>query len=444
VCNKNCADSAFLYLDRLLTYYLLILNCILERNPSSDADKSNKKTPPSTENENQTRLSNPFRISQSPMKNIDDERKERVSDKDDNVNCFRDMTLSSSSKSSDDALSSKDFSDSSSATNRLKDYPAASKLTSPIPLHPNFSAISAYPNSFLPHLTGSYPMLHPSQLSALSAIMSGNANPYSYLGSAAMNPALLQAVANAGGVPNVSRVHPSTSGANSAFAGAMGRGNYNSLFSNPQSLSAFNAYAHFLPYGAMAAAGGYSSDTSTLPSATGSMDLPGRSLSPMSFANRLYRHSVFSKPTSNVSSTPSIPSLSANGSLTTNPLLGGAFANGAKTRYAPYSLPPQFGFNFKSHMAAFHPTDELRYSAFSRQRKPSGSTSPSSTSTPPPAPRVRTGSISSDSHKSMTTTRQSVSSPQTPTVSNAVQELRNIENMVSGLDHQRHNKVNPV
>ena len=283
-------------------------------------------------------------------------------------------------------------------------------------------------------------MLHPSQISALSVLMSGNGNPYSYLGSSALNPALLQAVANAG-VPNSARVQ-STSGANSAFSSTMGRGNYSSLFNNPQSLSAFNAYAHFLPYGAMAAAAGYSPDSNSLPSATGSLDLPGRSLSPLTFANRLYRHSVLSKSTSNTSSPHSIPSLATSTGLASNPLLSNAFANGAKSRYAPYSLPPHFGFNFKPHMAAFNPNDELRLSAFSRQRKPSGSTSPSSTSTPPPATRVRTGSNSSDSYKSVT--RQSAGSPQTPTVSNAVQELRNIENMVSGLDHQRQNKVTPV
>ena len=362
------------------------------------------------------------------------------------MNCFRDLTLSTSSKSSDDALSSKDFSDEMSPSKRSKECPVTSKLTSPIPFHSNFSGLGPYPNSFMPHLPGGYPFLHPSQINALSAVMNSSGNPYSYLGSA-FNPAILQAVANAGNLPNSSRVPLPNSTASPPFSNTLSSRNYNSsLFNNPQSLSAFNAYAQLFPFGAMAAATGYPPDTSPLSSAIGAMDLPGRPLSPLSIANRFYRQSVRNKSTIDVSSSHPIPSLSTSSSSAANFLLGSAFANGAKSRFAPYSVPPQFGFNFRPHGSAFNPSEDRQHSAFSRQRRVSESTSPSSASTPPPIPRVRTGSNSSDSYKSVT--RISTSSPPIPAVSSAVQELRNIENMVSGLDHQRHcdsrSKVKPV
>ena len=378
-------------------------------------------------------LSHQFDQNQSPNKLGESNTKERTLEKDDNINCFRDMTLSSSSKSSED------FSDSISTSKKSKDG-SSTKISSPIPLHPNFSAIGPYPNTFIPHLASGYPMLHPNQISALSAMMSGNNNPYTYL-NPAFNPALLQAVASVGGMPNSTRFHSSNSGSNSSFPGAMGRGNYSSLLNNPQSLSAFNAYAHLLPYGAMAAAAGYSPDISALPSATAAIDLPGHSLSSLSIANRLYRQSVLTKSTGDTSSHHPISTLASSPSSVSNPLFGNAFTNNNKSRYAPYSLPPHFGFNFKSHATTFCPSNELRHSEFSRKRKPSGSASPSSSSSPLPVSRERTCSNSSDSYKSVT--RKSAVTPETPIVSSAVQELRNIENMVSGLDRNRHcdNKV---
>ena len=357
------------------------------------------------------------------------------------VHCLHDMTLSPSSKSSEDVASSKDYTD--ATPKRLKDCTTASKLTSPIPLHPSFPGLGSYPPSLMSHLSGPYPFLHSTQLSALSAAMSGGSNPYAYLGSG-FNPALLQAVANAGGFSASSRVHSSTSVSNPALANALGSRSYSgSLFTNPQSMSAFNAYAHLLPYGAMAAAASYPNTGSGLSTATGSMELPGRPLSPLSLANRMFKQSSLGKVPNDVSSVHPISGLS-NATTGAGSLFSNGFPSG-KSRFSPYALPPHFGFNFRPPLDTFNPSEELRHSAFSRQRKASGSISPSSGCTPPASStRPQTGSNSADSFKS---SNRQPPSPYNPSVSSAVQELRNIENMVSGLDRVRNaekSKVNAV
>ena len=300
---------------------------------------------------------------------------------------------------------------------------SSSKITSPIPLHPNLSALNSYGNTFMPNFSGHYPFFHPSQLGALSAVMSGN-NPYSYLGSG-IHPSIFQVIANAGNLPNSSRLLPATSATDSPFSGALRNRNFNhNLFNSPQTLSALNAYAHLFPYNAMTASG-YPAGTSNSSSV---LDLNGRPLSPLSLASRMYRNSTSGKINNNIFSSHHVSGVSSTSSGT-NSLFGNGLTNGMKSRFSPYCLPPRLDYNARPPLETFMTSEDLQQSAFCHQRKSSSSTSPLSSSSPLPSSRTRTGSISSDYLKHFN--KQSITPP---SVSSAVRELRNMDTIAKGFD----------
>nr|BAE06821.1 T-box transcription factor protein [Ciona intestinalis] len=375
---------------------------------------------------------------------------------------FRRETLTSPLKKTPEAASHR-RSPHSPIKPRVKDSPvtSSSTLTSPIPIHPGLTGLGGYPNAFMPHLSGAaaaaYPFLHPSQMSALTAAMSagGASNPYSHLGSA-FNPALLQAVVNAGGMSSLHR--PSAQNPGSQLLAGLGAPStsqpFSSLFTNSPPLSAFNPYANFFPYGSAAAAAalGFPSpaagaSSSSLPG--GRVDgSSGRPMSPMSLANRLYRQSNHQQHSFNKSFTdPSSPPLHIPGVLpSSSPRVGTSYSNSAKnSRFSPYAMP-FFGFHpFRSGPGtessenrfdfSHHPRPQPSESSEPSQRRRSGSGSPISSSSSP-APRVRTISESSDGMKPEPCRRSSNAYP-SPTIGTAVQELRNMENLVSGLDKTR-------
>uniref|UniRef100_H2ZFN1 T-box domain-containing protein n=1 Tax=Ciona savignyi TaxID=51511 RepID=H2ZFN1_CIOSA len=301
---------------------------------------------------------------------------------------------------------------------RVKDSPmtSSSTLSSPIPIHPGLTGPGGYPNAFMPHLTpaAAYQFLHPSQMNALSAAMSSNAgNPYSHLGS--FNPALLQAVVNAGGM---SSLHRPSSQTHSQFLAGLGAASssqpLSSLFSNTPPLSAFNPYANFFPYGSAAAAAALGfpppaagASSSSLPGGRAEPS-SGRPISPLSLANRLYRqtnghHHSFNKTFTDQSSPP----LLVPGMLPSSSPRIGANYNAKNSRFSPYAMP-FFGFpSFRTHPGNEANGNRFDFSQLPRTQQSdsndskcrrSGSGSPMSSSSSPTT-RVRTISESSDGAK---------------------------------------------
>ncbi|XP_076801840.1 uncharacterized protein LOC143446191 isoform X2 [Clavelina lepadiformis] len=412
-----------------------------DRKPSLDEDsrqthKAGRITPPPSGEKRKADVTSDDRRAKCKRENVDDD----ASLKDEKHRSLRESYESQSCRGytspyrkSSEGSSPVEHRTSTSPSKIIKDSSAPTSLTSPIQIHPNLPGLANYPNAFIPHFSGGYPFLHPGQISVLSTAMGSN-NPYSHMGGS-FNPALLQAMANAGAVPATppSRSDSAPSAHTSPFLSGLGISSPSSaspLFNNSSPLSSFNPYAGLFPYNVMGSGYAPGSAGSSL-SASGKVDVPGRSLSPLSYANRLYRHAALGKG----DNLPplKIPAISAPSTiLPPNPLSRSAFMNGSKSRFCPYGVPP-FGFNLGSHFDPLHHYgDPLRHSSFYRPRRLSGSASPSTSATPPPAPtRARTNSDSSDAQQ-----KKSESTQPSP-VGSAMQELRNMQNMVSGLDRTR-------
>lgn len=318
-------------------------------------------------------------------------------------------------------------------------------------------------------------MQHSNQMGAAAAafgpsMANGGANPYTQLGSN-FNPALLQAMANAGtfGGPGA-RSHPSVSNPSSMFGSNVSGGapsSFSNIFSNP-TMSAYNPYANFFLNGAAAAAAAAAASSGSYPPVSPmhnsvlGMGLPGRldgagaagrPPSPFSFASHFYKNSAAGNggklPTDG---TPlSLPSfLPTNFSIDPSAVNGGLSrdAAAAHSRFHPYHHLKNFNFgglaaNPQSFMQQ-RKLEQMRRSAPERPR--SGSLSPTFPSSLPSNDRLRSHSESSDNGNSGATTGGDSKNPllpssthfNPPNVSSAVQELRNMENLVSGLERKRH------
>ncbi|XP_039271148.2 uncharacterized protein LOC120345680 isoform X1 [Styela clava] len=287
----------------------------------------------------------------------------------------------------------------------------SSTITSPIPIHAGFPGLSGYPGSLMPHFAAALQpnYLHSSHLSALSAAMNVNGNALTG-GPSGLNPALLHAaVAGASSSRHTSFLPGHNTAALSSF-----------LSSNP--------YANFFPYSYNPYLSGSSQPLAAAAAAAAvkDADIGSRMTSSMALAERLYRQSA--------------SALGKSLSDSTLPRPGGipGSAN-ASVRYSPYHLPHMGPFGFgglrRSPLSAGEASSSSTTKFMESHSRHTGSTnSPSS----PRSPHCTSRLDSSDTDARIVEVKEErhQHSPKSNTAGSAVQELRNMERLVSGLEQR--------
>lgn len=280
-------------------------------------------------------------------------------------------------------------------------------ITSPIPIHANsFSSLGSYPNPLAPHFAAalqSHPYLHSNHLSALSAAMSAHGNGFP-AGTGALNPALLHAVANdfGNGGPSTSRSPTFLPPHNPAALSSL--------------LSSVSPYANFLPYAYNPYfPGGGRPFAAAAAAAAAAKDLDASSrLGPSrALAESLYRHSAaFAKGDITNSHLTKIPSIIPH-----------------PTRYSPYHIPKGQHLEYASHCRSTASIDSPPSKYGDNRHNVSSASSVSNAS--PSRSTMRIDSSDADSEM-----KEEPVSPKSIGSRSAVQELRNMERLVSGLERR--------
>lgn len=281
----------------------------------------------------------------------------------------------------------------------------SSTITSPIPIHANsFTGLGSYPNPLAPHFAAalqSHPYLHSNHLSALSAAMSAHGNTFP-AGTGPLNPALLHAaVANDFGSsgPSSSRSPTFLPPHNPAALSSL--------------LSSVGPYANFLPYAYNPyLPGGGRPFAAAAAAAAAAKDLDASSrLGPSrALAESLYRHSAaFAKGDVTNTHPPKIPGMIPH-----------------PARYSPYHIPKGQHLEYASHCRSTASSP----SKYSDNRHNVSSASSVSNASPSRS-TMRVDSSDADSEM-----KEEPMSPKSISSRSAVQELRNMERLVSGLERR--------
>lgn len=283
----------------------------------------------------------------------------------------------------------------------------SSTITSPIPIHANsFTSLGSYPNPLVPHFAAalqSHPYLHSNHLSALSAAMSAHGNAFP-AGTGHLNPALLHAaVANdfGGGGPSSSRSPTFLPHHNPAALSSL--------------LSSVGPYANFLPYAynPYLPGGGRPFAAAAAAAAAKDLDASSRLGPSRALAESLYRHSAaFAKGDASNTHPTKIPGII--------PL---------PSRYSPYHIPKGQHLEYASHCRSIASIDSPPSKYGENRHNVSSASSVSNAS--PTRSTMRVDSSDADSEM-----KEEPVSPKLISSRSAVQELRNMERLVSGLERR--------
>lgn len=282
-------------------------------------------------------------------------------------------------------------------------------------------------------LQPNYPYLHSSHLSALSAAMNVGGNVL-HSAPGGFNPALFQAA-----VGNNNSLGSIASSRSPSFLPGLHSATHNQALSSllsSSSISSLNPYANFFPYAAA-----YNPYIAAAAAAKGSEGIPGASTSSMALAERLYRQSAvaFSKSLGEAA-------LSRSGAMSTSPT-SSSMSGASSMRYSPYKLPHLPPFGMVGGVLRPSPTSAVGEGSNSSRKFLGEQTTPrnrlaSGTSNSPSSPRspeyhpIRRDSSEYDMRRQPERKGDDDRNTTAGGIGSAVQELRNMERLVSGLEQR--------